>query len=185
MTTNIWPLWSWHCAFLQASAFFERHLEKAFCQESSHAPVWTYTHITTNKHTDSFWTIPVKGFQQVAVIRGRDRARVSEDSQRALRQQGVIWKTRPYIQLPLWYCLPAGWRHRGVFNEHCIPAACLKVGLSIHSFSMTLCITGKTADREVGARVEGASHSRLSFFLRSIHNKACKVEDGKHCKVIT
>lgn len=32
----------------------------------------------------------MKGFQQVAVIRVRDRARAREDSQRASRQRGVI-----------------------------------------------------------------------------------------------
>lgn len=167
MTKNIWPLWSWHCAFLQASAFFKKRLKKAFCQESSHAHVWTHTntHITTNKHTDSFRTIPMKGFQQVAVIRERDRARVSEDSKWALIKRGVIWKTRPYIQLPLWYCLPAGWRHRGVFNEHCTPAACLKVGLSIHSFSMTPCITGKTADSQDESQDGGGQSLQIEFLL--------------------
>lgn len=43
-----------------------------------------YTHMT--KHTDSSCTVPMKAFQQVAVIRGRDRERVSEESQQALRQ---------------------------------------------------------------------------------------------------
>ncbi|CAB1426894.1 unnamed protein product [Pleuronectes platessa] len=31
----------------------------------------------------------------------------------------------------------------GVFNEHCSPAGCLKVGLSICSFLMTLCTAGR------------------------------------------
>ena len=103
----------------------------------------THTHTHTEKYTDSFCTFSMKGFSQVAVIRGRDRARVSEDPQLAFRQWGAIWKPSPHVEPPLWYCLPTDWRHRGVFNEHCSPAGCLKVGLSIHSSLMTLCITGR------------------------------------------
>lgn len=131
------------------------------------------THARGSKHTDSSCTFPMKGFQQVAVIRGRDRARVSEDSQQALRRQGAIWKPRPHVQLPLWYCLPADWRHRGVFNEHCSPAGCLKVGLSIHSLLMTLCITGRLLT-ERSEPNGGTSQYRLSFFFYQITIKCAK-----------
>lgn len=118
-----------------------------------------------NKHTDSFCTFPMKSFQQMLVIRGGDRARVSEDSQWAARQWGAIWKPRPHVKPHLWYCLPAVWRHRGVFNEHYSPAGCLKVGLSIHSFLMTLCITSRLLTARSEPEWRGQS-LQIEFLLK-------------------
>ena len=150
---------------------------------SIHTHTDTDTHTHRSKHTDSF-AFPMKGFQQVAVIRGRDGERVSEDSQQALRQWGAIWKPHPLVEPLLLYCLPADGRHGGVFNEHSSHAGCLKVGLSIHSFPMTLCITGRLLQRGQSDN-GGSSHHRLSLFFRSIHNKVCHVHDAKQCKAMT
>lgn len=101
------------------------------------------THTHEHKSADSFCTFSRNAFQQVAVISGRDTAKVSEDSQQGSRQQGGKMKAPS----PCWTTSKALFtsrlQTRGVFNERRSPVGCLKVGLSIHSFLMTLCITGR------------------------------------------